>query len=371
MAKTPISKRPGTAAYKRRQARIRLRTDRARQQNLLAPRTYKDIQREGKAAGELEFGPAQRAKEAEIRGAQTFAGQRLPTLYEQYRQDVAAAAQRAQDAYATAQQQMAQSQQGIQQQYGQDQARRAAESQQQAAVTGAPVSAPPEASQAMLAQSNGQAAFGGLLGARRAEETSFYGQIGAAGTKRQIESETSEQRRQRELGAQLQDLLRGRGAAASEFMRKGRSEERQYAAEAKAFGLKAAEPKLKADAARLANKRNRALARTKARLERERAKGAKADQKEILRLKRKIRDSYRPPSGGGRKEKDTYGSDDATGAFSRLRAKYSKADLRGKTLAQGRAKRRKVISWLTSPEGGSFSHDAAAKAVKRRAGLKY
>jgi hypothetical protein len=222
----------------------------------------------------------------------------------------------------------------------------------------------------MLAQSKGQAAFGGLLGARGAEEASFYGQVGAAGTKRQIESQTDEQRRQRTLQAQLQDLVRQRGAAGSEFMRKGRAEERQYAAEAKAFGLKVGETQAKADAARLANKRNRQLARMKARLERERAKGAAGDAKEIARLKGQIRDAYKPPyggGGGGGKGKGKAGSTDFQYAISKGQGFLKSAgevpnNLIGKSKKKGAAKRIAFARDLQSKFG--LEYQTALKAAQ-------
>lgn len=206
--------------------------------SVIAPRSAKTIRKEGRAAAELEFGPSIRQKKAEIAGSNIFQSQTLPSYYDKYRQDVAAAAQRTQAAYGQAIQGQTDANKDVQNQYGQDQARRQAEAQKMAKITGTAPTAPKEADQASMQRGRQAQDFSALLGQRQAGAASTFGQLGAAGRQREIQSVEGERRNQKKTQADLSDLRRQRGAFKVDFKRKSRDEERTFAEEAKAFNLK-------------------------------------------------------------------------------------------------------------------------------------
>lgn len=329
----------------------------------------KDIRREIQTATDLRYGDTERTLGAQRRASERFTRQ-IPEYFSDYQKQIAALRGQA-DASAKAEQE-ALTKRTEQTSIAEEAARKAL-SQQEAAnaarVQGVVPSPVPDqqAQAAASSRRTAQDTFQSLLGAQRQAQQGFETARSIGGMREEARRLEGEGRYRRGIEQKQIDLAKDKGLFKTEHRANLRESERKWLLDQAAASAAGAEIEQKADAARLLNKRYRAGRRQKGRESRKTIAFQNEQNKELLKLKQQIRDSYKPPGGGKGKEKDSYGSDDHGAAGIKLRGAMADDGVKrliGTSVKAGRALRREYITLLVNKY--NFSKSAAYRAVERQ-----
>lgn len=216
----------------------------ARDYDPLQPLAGRDFNQEVELAARQQFRPLRRGIEEEQRVHQQQL-QNIPSYFDKYQQDLAAANQRMQAGAASTQQAIYGQAAGMATQDAAMQQQLAQQSQQSAAIRGTAPDPTVAATgqQAAASRQGATAELGALAGIQAQAQQGYMGTLAGASGMERIRALEQEAAVGRELMQALQDLRRERGEFKTAKRGELREGERQYALERKAFNLDVREQK--------------------------------------------------------------------------------------------------------------------------------